>query len=749
MKLYRLADKALEQMRRFKGPLILPKSPDWFQLDMAEELLRRTDGRANVVFPNGMSRDAARTEALLQKSQALKFWDASEGKKALKADSKGQTYEGQLSKLRLRYNLPRLTGYERGLLADDADHPVMSLLRGMAQIPEADVRKMTLPEIRQTMGEFKRIGDVAPVQSSDLEDMGTSFKFMKDENGNPVRPLLLYKRPFQVAEWTTEHNAERLAASKLWAVSKLTAGDADPMTRMLAQSIVASPDFDLASRTHELMDTQIQGGVWGASPQSQAGALGNAFRSSDWRDRDNPILQGASRLRESVSRMSRDAMKSTIEAAMGDRLSVLANPRNATSKLLLNQFHTFRPGWDLATETTSMDNGMVGFVLRKTEDNAERFKQQFGRDMTEGQLLLAPNGKPVVLDPLAWDIQQRFNAVTDFTRQAKNTLLRANGRGEIANLDHYVPAPNTNGKYIGFTFGPDDKPIAGMSVIADSQADFNRQRDAVIKRIEQMGMGYTFRTQDSIREFANIWDKVQMDFVNPGTTAVQPGKHGTGKLTGQTIRLNAFEESLKSLQDTFISHGQDIVGTLLREQVNAAKARALISSEVTKNQGRAYYDVASRNIYDFYLENLLGKSKLNSKGSFVGRIYRSIEGPMDKFLSEATPSAARVWQATTDWLGKSKMWDNSQQARKDFDSLSTALGKYMPFENATQLAEARGAGATPPTLQKISGGMNRFTAAVILRMFETIHPVMNLSGILNANPAVIRYFTPQRGESSR
>jgi hypothetical protein len=749
MKLYRLANKSLDQMRHFTGPIPMPKSPDWFQLDMAEELLRRTDGRANVVFPTGMSREDARVESLLQKAKALKDWDKVEAKKALAAESKGQSFEGQLSKLRLRYNLPRLTAYERGLLADDADHPVMSLLRGMAELPEADVRAMNLNDIRKSMGEFKRIGDMAPVQTTDLEDMGNSFKFMQDDNGNPIKPLLIYKRPFKVAEWTSEHTAERLAAAKMWAVTKMVADDAAPMTRAMAQSLVSSPDLDAASRTHELMDSQIQGGLVGATPQSQAGAIGNALRTSDWRDRDVPVLLAASRLRENVSRFSKDFMKTAIDQAMGDRLTTLANPRNATTRLLLNQFHSFRPGWDLATEPVQMQGGMFGFILRPTQDNAERFRVQFGREMSmKGQLLTAPNGKPIVLDALGVDIQQRFNSVTDLLREEKNTILRALGRGEISHLDHYVPPQNTNGKFIGFTFGPDDKPIPSLSIVANTEAQFKDLQRGVMEKIEALGPGYAFRTQDSVREFANIWDRVQMDFINPGTTAVQPGKRQTGRLVGQQIRLNAFEESLQNLQDSFLAHGQDVMETLLNEQIKSAKARALISSEVTANRGRAGYDIQSRNAYDFYLENLLGKSKLNSKASIIGRTYRAIEGPLDKYLAEATPGAARVWNAFTGWMGKAKMWDNSPQARKDFEALSTQLGRFMPFENATQLAEARGFGTTPTTVAKIAGEMNRFTAAVILRMFETVHPLMNLSGILNASPAVIRNFTPQRGEGA-
>jgi hypothetical protein len=747
MNLYRLSDVALDRMRRFQGPIVLPKKPDWFQLDMAEELLRRSDGRANVVFPEGMSRDQARIESLIQKSQGIKLWDATEGKLALKAESKGNTYEGQLSKLRLRYNLPRLSAYERGILGSDAEHPVESLLRGMAQMPEDQIRSMTIGDIRESMARFKRIGDVAPVQSSDVADMGNSFKFLKDENNNPVKPILMYKRPFLQTEWTQEHTAERLAAAKMNTLSAFSGNNAAPMTKTITQSLVNSPDFDAAARTNELMDTQIQGGLWGSSPQSQLGAVGNAFRSTDWRDRDNPILLAATRLRENVGRMSRDFMKTVIDGAFGDSLASLSNPRNASSKLLLNQFHSFRPGWDIAKDPISTSDGMFGFILRPTKDNADRFRTMFGREMEKGQQMLAPNGKPIVLDQLGMDLQNKFNQVTGFLRDEKNTILRGNNGKQIQNLDWYVPSPNTNGKLIAFTFGPDGKVVPSLSVVASTPTEFEKLKAGILSKIEDLGPGYTFRTQESVKEFANIWDRAQMDFISPGITAVQPGKNQTGKLTGQAIRLNAFQESLKTLQDSFLSHGNDVIESLLREQVNSAKARALVSSEVAVNQGRSYYNVQNRNVYDMYLENLLGRSKLNSKGSFIGRIYRSIEGPIDKYLAETAPSVSRVWQATTDWIGKAKIWDNSDQARKDFNALSSELGKHMPIESAAQLAEARGYGAMPVTLQKMAGDANRFTAAVILRMFETVHPLMNLSGILSAAPAVVRNFTPMRGEA--
>lgn len=734
LRLYRASQKAVDQMIKFEGPLILPKKPNWFQLDMAEEVLRRSEGRAHVVFPDGLTREQAQVESLIQKAKGMAKWDK-------RADA-----EDQVAKLRVRYNLPRLSAYERGVTGE-VDHPVMNLLRGIAAYGPDEVKNMGLAAAQEAAAKFKRIGDVAPTTAKDMDLFGSSFRYMLDESGNPLKPLILYKRPQQSAEWTKEYLAERLAAAKLNTVTKMTDRQAGPITRAISESTLSSPDFDLAARTHELLDTQVQGSLTGAAPQNPFGAAGKAVVTSEWRDRDSPILLAATRIREAISRQTRDFMKLTMEGAFGDTLGVLANPRNSASSLLLDQFHSFASGWDIATDFAKTAEGFHMAVLSDTAANRERFKALFGREMAKGQSLLTPSGKSVVLDDLAVKAQTQFNAVTAILAEEKNTLLRAQGRGQIAPKMWYVPPPNTNGKFIGFTFGPDKKTIGNMTVVESTAADFAKSRRLMEDRISQMGMGYTFRTQDEVHNFASIWDRAQMDFVDPGTTAIQPNKQGRGALSGAEVKYGAFNDSLKNIRDQFLRHSDDITEVLFKDQINAAKARSAISSEVTRNKAGFYRDQKLRSVYDMYLENLLGTSKLQAQGSFVGRVYNSIEGTIDSFLGAATPPVSKVWHATNEWINKSNPWSKSAGAKKDFDALSTHLGQYMPFDSATKMLERQGAGATPLTVAKITGGVNRFSAAILLRMFEVAHPIMNLSGIVNAVPSVIRHMTPRVGET--
>src|SRR3546814_15339577 len=47
-----------------------------------------------------------------------------------------------------------------------------------------------------------------------------------------------------------------------------------------------------------------------------------------------------------------------------------------------------------------------------------------------------------------------------------------------------------------------------------------------------------------------------------------------------------------------------------------------------------------------------------------------------------------------------------------------------------------------------TGNMNKFTATWMLRMLETIHPLMNMAGVVNALPSVIRQFSMLPGETT-
>lgn len=757
MSTYRLAQRAISKLKNTDELIQLPDKPDWFQLDLAEEIIEQSGGSAQIAWPKGMTRESAQLESLAQKAEAI-----TARKKALQRDFDSgkispETYEGMLSKLRLRYNLPKLTAFERAL-TNQSEHSLEALLRSADILGTMQgtkpLREMNLAEVKQAIAQHKRIGDMVGPNQADQSLRGNSFRFGMDSSGNPVKPMIAYVRDTGgKIDWSIDTVAERLAIHKQTMVAMATNEKSGPLTRALMGSIVQSPDFATASRTHELLETSIQGSIFGAAPQTTRASVRNAFKTSEQIGRDSPQLIAATRLRDTVDRISRDMMKATIEQAFGDSLQVLANPRNASTRLLLNQFHSFRSGWDLKTKPVKGPDGMTRFALASTQANKTRFAQQFGREMRDGELLLSPQGKEVVLDELAARVQESYSKAAVALVREKNTLLRAMGRQEIRVQPHYTAPPNLKNKLVAFTMGPDGKTVPGYAVVAETPEQFKTELAALQSRVDsEKGHGYIVRTQDDISAFSDLWDKVQMDFIDPGTTAIQPNKSARGASTGQQVNLNAFEESMEYLRDGFLNHGGDILQQLMKDSIQSAKMRSTISREASTNKPRIFgtADEPRRGVYDYYLENLLGKSKLNSRGSEFGPLANQIEGTLDKLLQEGTAGWRGLQggiRALDIHLRHFQPGQTGDGATRDFNALRDRLGSHMPFESAQEYANARLKLKTPLTVEKITGELNKFSAAVILRMFEVAHPVMNLAGMVNAMPSVLRHMRQLNGES--
>jgi hypothetical protein len=714
----------------------------WFHLDMAEELLARTEGRANINWGT-LTRETAQKESLLQKVSALRE----------QVDDLDNP--DLLSKLRMRYNLPRLTAYEQGVLGK-LDTPVDALVRGAVSQSDDVLQAMSASDFKQAFADVANLSDMFKTNQRSVDKLsGDSFKFMLDSKGQPTKPILMYKRNIAPTDWAQDRLADRIAAKKIHTATMLTGNEAGPITRELVGGILASPDYELGARVTGLMDPQISSSLPGLAnvpSQSATGSILNAVTTAEWRARDNPVILAVTRLRETIDNRMRGFMRQSIESAFGDRLTVINGPRNTTSKTLLDTFHTFRGGWDLEKNTIRVASGngeANAFVLADTVANKNRWKKQFGSDMTKGQTLVDSRGREIVLDDMALDVQKRFNAITDLQRIEKNSLLKAKGLSEIHASDWYTPPQDNQGKYIGFTFDSKGDIVPGGTVIANTQDQFDRELSrmrADPQSAINTAVGSNFRTRDEITEFSTLWDKAQMDMMNPGTTAIQGEKSSKGQLTGMYQQVNRFDESLKYLRDQFITHGDDLLQTMLDDQIKAAKSQANVAGGVTRNADST--KIKYRSIHDYWLEAAQGRNPIANQGSAVGWLYNGAERRFNDFMRERAPGANRVWSAVSDWTSNKVPWQTDAKSQREFEHLRDGLAQHMPFESAMEMVERRSLGARPVELAQITGGANRFTATWMLRMFESAAAVMNMAGVVNAMPAVIRHVSAREGESA-
>lgn len=742
----------------------VPANANWFVLDVAEQIAKAGDPSL-VKYQGKMTRQMAAVESFAQKIDAVRAREKLVSQAAtLISPAKGNQFiqrevEDGVYRTKVMLNLPRLTSHQQALMAT-SETPYDILIGGFKSGDE--VRRMSYGELLQATNDARRIAGMTDETVDTLEDLhGTSFRFLADRDGNPIKPILGWKRPLSPVEYTRDELFMRQAVSQGMLRDALVGQNADELTRIMTETIMADPASAEARKVMELADDQQRSVIPGfrhAAPQTTMGSAINAVTSRQRRDIDSTVLRSASQVQELKTRIVQTLTKATFDTHMGDAITKLNSARNARSLMLVNQFLSFRQGWEIerAVKEVTLPNGELAntFVLdHSSVMNQRRFQEAYGRPLEKGQELLNPDGAPIALDALGFEVVSRMQKVHAQTLAAKNTLLRSQGMPEIKQTPWYAPAPNTKNKYVSYTFDMQNNVVPGMTLVADTPQELAAMT-AEIQASKQWKDTYTIRDREYVKAYMTLWDKAQADFIAPNVTAIQPKKQNFGRTGGNKLNTQAFNEALVTMRDSLISHGDDIVDVLYDPVIKAAYARAKIARVQSTGQRSA---TQHSSVYDRYLQNLTGRSSLSAKDSFVGDFYAWAEERLNGFLASqpvrdagnaARTVAARAgetWGMLNEYLRVTKPTQSLQGER--FDKFAKELGEYMPFKSAQEMLERETKSRTPTEVAEITSKLSWFEAASRLRYLESAHAVVNIASIISNMPSVIRAMQPKAGES--
>lgn len=725
---YRLGDHLLKNS---SGKIVLNQiKPNWFQIDLAAKA--KAAGR-EVDAGAGRSLDTLIVESFAQKVDILR--------------GMGEMTQEQMRQARIVLNLPQLSAAEVGRMGK-SDHPIETLLRGAKSGDE--IRKLSLDELRRKVNDARRIEDIYDSTRPQTEAIyGDTWSFLQTRSGETRKPIIAMKKPYKPFEWTRMGLGDRQTFRKTNQFREMI--ETDPRAELAAKiavGVASSPDYRLVSNPNALADASLSGVFGGFSaPQTRVGNLINSVVSKAQRDRENPILRAASRIAEMVKRESLSRFEAVAQPLQAP-LQKINGPRNAPSRLMLNQFMTFAGGWKFRDEPLMNSGGKRVFKLDwEDAGNRDRFEAMFNRPLVEGDVLMNPKGQAIEVDELAQEVLLGIAGVAEDIRVNKNALLRAQGLGQIKRQDWYVPPPNPEGKIIGFAFDATGKQIPNATIVAKDAQDYARQEARLLTDPSSplaRYKGATLRRREDVQNFSDLWEKSQMSFIDPNRTPVQPGKTNRGGLQGYEIRHSAIEDSVKWMRDSYLDYASDSLNVLFKEQIQAAKMRAKLAAP----QPRTGQDSkAVRGIHDFYVENLTGRLGISSQASAVGRFYRSAEDFIDGVLEEMTPGPVRAWNALSLWAERVTPFSGTKDNKDRFNRMVQELGPNMPYKDAQEYIEAVSRTTTPPELKQLANQINSFTAGMVLRVGETMHAFMNLTGIVNSMPAVTRAMVPQLGET--
>lgn len=750
--MFHLGRQMAANLKKFGGKFTVPKNPSWFHLDLAEHILQTSGDPTSVKFLSGMTRETAQVESFAQKIEHIKRKDVNRRLASRGSEARDESFinpDSFIYQQQLHFNLPRFNGYQMGLM-DGAETPVDFLTH--AYKSGQQVRNMGYQELRQGLADSRRIAGLSEELPDNLQSLsGDSFKFMIDRDGNAIKPIIGVRRPLHANEWSQGELLSRQAHKQAFTKEKLMGPSADEFSRQLTDAIVSDPHFGPAGDVPGLADDQHRSFLPGAgdsAPQTTGGAFVNAHTYRERRDVDNITMTAARRVNELVTRLTQSKMQQLVAFHMKDFITQVKSVRNIASKLALDQFHSYRPGWELGVKALKVDlpEGKTGyqFILdHKSQANIARFEQAFNRELKEGQPLLTPNGTILVMDQLAMDTLNGMQGLHDASLKMKNTLLRSQGLKEIKPVPWYAPPPDSRGKYLAYTFDAMDQKVPQMTIRANTPGELARKMDQ-IQKDPTFQKGYVVRTQQSIGDFMSLWDKEHAEFIAPNKTAIQPNKHNYGMTGGPTVNNQAWEESLVVIRDSMINHGSDLRDVLFNESLKSAQARARVS-RIESASGVRTQDQHS-SIFDRYIQNIRGTTSLSAKDSFYGGIQETAERRINGFLKNDKPSQGTVYQTLKDYISTARPSNGGKQAEA-FNKLSKELGQYMPYKNMHEYVESQTNTKIPKEFADIAASLSWFEAASRLRWLESMHAVANVGGILSNTSSVIRAMQPKIGES--
>jgi len=692
----------MNQMLKRLGPsakISISATPDWLQLDFA---LKHAERGGDVDFSAAgfNSLEEIQLASLQKKADIAMGWKA-----------QGRNLD---MRARLSLNLPLPTSLEKA--TDPTGNAFYAILQSSKS---GQVNVQTMKALRvSTMKQLDIGSDLNPDARLD----GNFFEFNRSKHGKEVgswMPLVMgtFEDPAKIS-WSRFDLGDMITEQKALTLKMLTTGNSAPFVQAMSKIITQNPAFRKIWELSGLADSQIGG------TKNVVGASASQFLTQAMRFRNNETLLGAQALRRVVNRVTEVHLDGVLKrlTPYTDQLASVAGQR---SRVLLNQYISYAPGWDIHKVKQGRQGEWV-FELKETERNAARL----GRPVVKGETLHSPSGVEVALDDLSNGARVQLEKEYATLLKERNAIRVARGLEPIEHKNFYVPPQSTKDKIIGFTLDSRNRVVPGGTVIAATREQF----DVAAARMQaKLTPGQRFMTQEEIMDHADLWEQAQMDFVNPldfidPQTLAGPKGAQMGKLAGAAINPRGFDEALDYIKHGYEQTTTGVMRTIFDSQFKISRIRHQ-ASVVTNGQSKF-----AKDIWQTYDETLLGVSATsNPKG--VGILTKKVDETVDEAFRVAWPAGVASVNMLRDVMAK--LGVKRLDKVKNFSDLATQLGPHMPFANITEYADYKYGLKAPWKSKGLAATANRIGAGVVLRWLEMPHAIMNMAGIITNLPVVM------------
>lgn len=698
--LLHLRDALAANIQKLRGSRIivtLPANPSFHQIDYALEL-HAAGGDVDFLTHAGFSTPEAAQMASLSKKAAL----------ATPMPTLGPQE-------RFRLNLPMQTSSER--ISDPSGATLKSVIN------QAGRPGVTLDAIQALRIQMQRTFDVTQNIHANGTVTGDLFGFniSTEKPGKWMDPVLGFYDDTTGASWHRWNLGDSIAEDKAVRLNGIINTPGAVFASGVTKAIVADPAIADIQTMSGLADSQL-GGTANAVAASASQVLTQGMRF-----RNTPALRAAQALRRVINRVTETTVDAVL-TTLAPHTNALSSIAGSRSKVLLHSYLSAAGGWDIKnTGFATIQGGTHGgnltaFVLAETDNNAQRL----GRNVIPGETLRNADGTEVVLDDTANAARVQLEDALKGLLTERNAVRVARGQEPVNFKGFFVPPPSTAGKKVGFTLDANNRVVPGMAVVAASDEEFTAKLAAVNARMQP---GQRFMTKEEIALHEDIWDQAQMDFIDPTQMAAPAGQQ-RGGIFGPTIDPKAYENALQYIKHGYEQVANGVVRTTFDGQLRTARIRSAASA-VAGTQTAGVTDV-----WQTFDQTLMGRP-----GSTAAE-PRGLTGVLQSADKWADNAVSAVWPALTvsgDHLRNLANMAGLNRFSKTatFADLTNELGPHTPFHSAQEYALYTRNIVPPWKTKEMSGHLNRFSAAIILRWLELPNAVMNMTGIVTNMPGLL------------
>ncbi len=712
-----------------KTKIFLTQSDHHTRIDYVLELLERQGDnlRDSIVFPRGID-NLEQLEFLSASSKyrewlnAQKLKEATTGSDALiKIPEEQLINEVDMAK---SLNLPSAS--------NGTQHPLLTIFNAArAQGDEVLEDFVKSPSHLRTLMEREAFGfDVAAPGEGTFALRGRMLDVDAFNNNKAINAI---KRPLQDDDFITEAVIANALREKEFIATYF--GQADEFGADLVKLLY---DDMTAGRLADAMPVARQVDTIMEGAQAGRGAISTQVRAAG----ETPAMIALHDVETLTTRQAEEFIgreyKKYEKTFQKIRSSQFAGDRNSFVQFV----DARRVGWDLEDVPVALGaegnaNSLFGFVLKQDSTyNKKKFKEIFGRDMEEGELMPSmanvKNPTPVAITQLGVETATAYSELGITALRNSNHIRRTMGLGAINEKAWWVPPRNLARQETHFILDNGGNLISLVPGRTANEAADRAQKEVAALIEKNPDGGFYIANQQDISTYFSLQDEAFERLADFSDSFAQTAR-AKGNVASQTIDIGmqVLDDMNGSINKQFQSIPRRVRALMFEGEINYLRNRYNAADIKAVRTGTSIWQQAIASIH--------GNQTINPN-QMIGKVYNTVESTYDEGLN-------RIFDKVMDIARPPARTEPTRREVKTFESLDKTLGEYNPFANATDFAAKTHQVHLPPRMKQHAAKLNNFAAFMALRLLDAGHAMLNIAGSMATYAPIVRALKPRPGEA--